>query len=555
MQKKIAVVAVVLLYSFMTAYSPNAVFAVASGLPHTIFVTFNGDPHTQRGFTWMTDTPEKNSRLELSKKSSFDNPVLVTSSSYSISGGDRTNIKIGNNGITQYGHKAVASTLAPGTKYYYRVGVDSTWSNMGSFTTEPKNSKEFSFIDVTDTQAAISARKDNNDYYNKWALCLFEAFHKDSNASFVMDNGDMVDNGGDLAQWQAFTDSANIELMNTTFVPVSGNHETYEADKIVGTMFVSNQYGINGICGSYKNAVVDHFNLSLPSTEKNVRQGAYYSFDYGNARFIVLNTNLLNTNGTLTAEQINWLNLECKKCNKKWKIVSMHRPLQSDGDHMAQSDIMALRKQLLKVMASDGVDIVLQGHDHIYLRSRPIDSSGKPASNTEKITENCGGVSTTFDVNPRGTVYIISGASNDMFCKNNYDLNSRNPFIASASKKIFIAKNIPSRKGVTLDSKPGGKVGSPTFADIKISGNKLYFYCYQCNIASGRLITLDSYAIMKADAKQVLQTTNKTASYKKVASINIVSFALKNRIVIAAILFVFAILICLSVLITRKRHK
>lgn len=399
-----------------TSVSINA-SADTQNVPHTIFATFNGDPHTCRGFTWLTNDVEANSKLDIDTAANFTKAVSITASSYPVIGGDRTNTKIGDKGITQYGHKALAAGLKPGTKYYYRVGTDGSWSDVGSFMTESQSCNKFSFIDVTDTQASISIRPNNNDYYNDWAPCLSQAFLKDPNASFVMDNGDMVDNGGDLVQWQAFTDSAKSELLNTTFVPVSGNHETYEADKILDTTLIYNNYGISGICGTYKDAVIDHFNLSLPTTEKEAYNGAYYSFNYGNAKFMVLNTNFLNLNGTLSAEQINWLNEECRNSTQKWKIVSMHRPVQADGAHMPQADTIALRNQLLKVMAVDGVDLVLQGHDHIYLRSKPIGSDAKPIENVEKITENSGGISTTFDVNPKGTVYIVPGASDDQFAK------------------------------------------------------------------------------------------------------------------------------------------
>lgn len=540
----VALVAAVFAIMLIIAPVCNNASAVSQDVPHTIFVTFNGDAHTRRGFTWLTDKFSGNSKLEVSTQSNFTKAVTIPASAYSITGGDRTNTKIGEKGITQYGHKALATSLNPGTKYYYRVGTDGSWSNVGSFMTEPENCSQFSFIDVTDTQAAISAGLNNNDYYNGWAPCIAQAFLKDPSASFVMSNGDMVDNGGDLVQWQAFTDSAKSELLNTTFVPVSGNHETYEADKILNTKFVSNEYGTSGICGTYKDAVIDHFNLSLPSTEKEVHEGAYYSFDYGNARFMILNTNFLNLNGTLSDEQINWLNEECKNSTQKWKIVSMHRSVQSDGGHMSQADIMALRNQLLKVMAADGVDIVLQGHDHIYLRSKPIGSNANPVENVEKITENIGGISTTFDVNPKGTVYIVPGASDDQFYQNRYDTKSRDPNISFASKHIFIAKNIPSRSGATMDLTPDGKGRSPTFADIKISDNKLYCYCYQYNTASSHLEAIDSYAILKTNAiaNVPLAKSNST-------------FVQMRYFIIILALSVFLLLICFWVCITKKKHR
>jgi hypothetical protein len=523
------IISVAILMSF--AVIANAA-SPTSSTPHTIFVTFNGDAKTQRSFTWYTDADSLASQVQIGTKSDFSDAATVTgTASAPVTGGDRTNIATAaqvtaaggdatalatlyhsyNYNITQYVHKALATGLTAGTKYYYRVGAASAWSDTGTFTTQAANATEFSFIDVTDTQGAVN----NADYTTCWKPALDKAFKLVPDAAFVMDNGDLTNQGGDLVQWQAFADSAAANLMNTTFVPIAGNHESYVAtteDNAAGAFNLSAALGKFNETGSYQNSFINHFNLKLPSGETNTTAGAYYSFDYANAHFMILNTNFLNDDGTLSKEQVDWLKSESTNSTAKWKIVAFHRAVFSAGTHIAEPDIVALRAQLPSIIAADGIDIVLQGHDHTYMRTKPIDSTGKAVSYTS-VTESYNGSLTTFAVNPAGTVYIIPGATNDKFYPVTYNAA---PTAGSTvpgdvvSSKIFPDKYLPTLLGAQLnqlDAKVAGdiaatspnntKYNAPTFAGIKISGDKLLLTEYQYNIDKGTTATLDTYAIAK----------------------------------------------------------
>ena len=211
---------------------------VPNSTPHTVFVTFNGDAKTQRGFTWYTDADNLASKVQIATQQDFSDAATVTGSdSVAVQGGDRNNpapsgttdkavLHTYNYNITQYMHKALVTDLTPGVKYYYKVGDGSYWSSVGSFTTQAADATEFSFIDVADSQGAVN----NSDYINCWKPLLSKAFSTVPDASFVMDNGDLTNQGGDLVQWQTMADSAAENLMNSTFVPVTGNHESYTAN-------------------------------------------------------------------------------------------------------------------------------------------------------------------------------------------------------------------------------------------------------------------------------------------------------------------------------------
>lgn len=89
----------------------------------------------------------------------------------------------------------------------------------------------------------------------------------------------------------------------------------------------------------------------------------YYAFSKGNARFIVLDSNYMNTT------QFDWLEKELQAATSPWKIVYFHHPLYSNGQfHGPDTD---LRVHIEPLFQKYGVDVVLSGHDHVYERFKP----------------------------------------------------------------------------------------------------------------------------------------------------------------------------------------
>jgi hypothetical protein len=95
----------------------------------------------------------------------------------------------------------------------------------------------------------------------------------------------------------------------------------------------------------------------------------YYSFNYRNAHFVALSTEL-DEGGEI--EQLKFLknDLLITKANKNidWTIVFFHRPFYSADD----SDITNMRRTYHPLFDKLGVDLVLQGHSHNYQRSYPL---------------------------------------------------------------------------------------------------------------------------------------------------------------------------------------
>lgn len=90
--------------------------------------------------------------------------------------------------------------------------------------------------------------------------------------------------------------------------------------------------------------------------------GRAYSFDYGPAHFVAL-----DTTADLRA-QARWLDADLASTRLPWRVVFMHHPPYSSGGHHGSND--DVRRALSPVFARHGVQLVFAGHDHHYERSR-----------------------------------------------------------------------------------------------------------------------------------------------------------------------------------------
>jgi hypothetical protein len=94
-------------------------------------------------------------------------------------------------------------------------------------------------------------------------------------------------------------------------------------------------------------------------------QGRYYSFIKNNVQFFVLDTNPEAS----WSKQLNWLESSLAKSTQPWKIVSGHHPLYSSGQHGTNFQLIA---RLQPLFSRYGVQLYLNGHDHNYERTKPI---------------------------------------------------------------------------------------------------------------------------------------------------------------------------------------
>jgi len=359
--------------------------------------------------------------------------------------------------------------LKSGISYFFRVGDESLnlWSDTGIFTTSNKDNK-FTFIDYADTQAK------SEDEAILSGETLKSALDTVKNAEFVVHNGDLVDVGMTEIQWDWLLGHSQSSLLKTTIAPIAGNHE------------------------EEKDAFIEHFNIKEISGS-DTKTGAYYSYDYENTHFIMLNTNEDSKEyNNFSEEQLEWMKKDIKESKQrgmKWIIVTIHKGPYTTSNHATDTDIMGengLRTKVAPIFSDLGVDLVLQGHDHGYARTKPI-NNGK-AVETNKTKELYNGETIEYAINPKGTIYMIPATGGPKVYYKNKKIDSSYYELFDKADEHNAAKygNDPKDK-----SRPIRGI-IQNFAEISVDNNKLSVVVYEIDQNTDKKpYIIDSFGIIK----------------------------------------------------------
>lgn len=230
--------------------------------------------------------------------------------------------------------------LTPNTKYYYRTSTDAGYISAIDhfFTAKSNGDTHFSFLHYGD------CGYDNSVQNTIAALML------DEKADFGIVAGDVdqgIGNNYDQIYFNVYRDI----LKNYCHFPAIGNHDTY-----------------------FDNAAtfLDDFYLPTNNPQQTER---YYSFNWGNSKFICLDSNIPYTIGS---DQHNWL-LEELRCNdQQWLFVFFHHPPWTNAwsadyfvpftEYFLYQGNEDMRTDLVPIFEQYNVDFVLNGHSHCYQR-------------------------------------------------------------------------------------------------------------------------------------------------------------------------------------------
>lgn len=194
--------------------------------------------------------------------------------------------------------------------------------------------------------------------YDVWAHTFAAAFDRHGVPDVFTIIGDLVDCGASYWHWDSWHAAMDSRASSTVFIPVMGNHECYSTD--------------------WLNCLPDGYlsRFAVPANGSARFSGYYYSFDYGPAHILVLNTQwgeLDNLMPGILPEQIAWMQTDIAAQKKKeqhpWNIVLMHKDIlaydepQSDGQTAGFSDV---GRALMQHFDALGIDLVLTGHMHAY---------------------------------------------------------------------------------------------------------------------------------------------------------------------------------------------
>ena len=427
------------------------------GYPFDLSVTIGEDPATQKNFSWCTDGGAEKSVVQYyvdnGREADFSGEISVAEgfceyleTGWAAAGQDYlAGSELDKKAVLRHG--VYLSGLRPDTKYVYRAGDGTHWSEAGSFTTAPEGTAVsgdgFSFLIFSDTQGFVQS---DFTVWGKVFDLTLEAF---PDASFAVHLGDFTEIQLNGAAWKNYF-GASENLKNVTFVPVCGNKDN--------KMFLK-------------------YNLLGSSGGVNALNG-YYSFDYLNIHFTVLNTG--DGSKSLSKAQMKWLRSDLESDGAKnadFRIVLIHKAPYSDRNHADDSEITALREDLLPVFDEYAVDVVLEGHDHYYFRSEPVADGGNGIAPYNTEEKQIGGETVKVFTPAGGTdgiggvFYFMPGASG---VKQHSDSFRDMPEIFTAVSYLQ---------------------DDPDFCVCTVKDGKIYFFTYEVNTWKKSLSLIEAWGI------------------------------------------------------------
>lgn len=219
--------------------------------------------------------------------------------------------------------KATMLGLKRGTTYHYQAFPGD--AGKGSFKTPTDGDQPFQFVVYGDTRTRHDVHR-----------AVIAGVLKYAKPDFVMHTGDLVADGADASLWPIFYDAERELLRNVAFYPALGNHEHN----------AQNYY--------------DFMNAK-----------PYYSFNWGKAHFIVINSDIDNVAATdqdreaFWKAQTAWLEEDLKKASESdYRFIFAHHPPRTavkrrQGDN---AQMTALEPMFEKYHLTAG----FFGHDHNY---------------------------------------------------------------------------------------------------------------------------------------------------------------------------------------------
>ncbi|MCK4752361.1 MAG: metallophosphoesterase [Planctomycetes bacterium] len=256
--------------------------------------------------------------------------------------GTDTGYADGNVAVTEYGtdhqSKYDFTGLTPGTKYFYRVDEDD--NNAGTFYAAPAASAEsLKFFAYGDT-------RNHPERQDSITEQMISAYTADPNyQTLTLFSGDWCDKGRTETSWTNDWFNRNYSNLmeirsNLPYNGATGNHETNIGASDDGDLYLA-YYPYPYIADKY------------------------WSFDYGPVHFIILDQ-YTNGYGVMGATQLAWLESDLAASTKDWKVITLHAPGWSSGDHSNNSEV---QNSVQPLCEEYGVQLIFAGHNHNYNRA------------------------------------------------------------------------------------------------------------------------------------------------------------------------------------------
>ncbi|MDR2156654.1 MAG: phosphodiester glycosidase family protein, partial [Clostridiales Family XIII bacterium] len=385
-----------------------------------------GADETRKNFTWYSASPNTG-YVQIALKALMTNGVFPADNALTFDA-DASAVPAANGYFTNH---VTVTGIEPGTEYVYRVGNGELWSGVQEMKTE--SVEAFTFLFAGDPQIGSSGNVPQD--VKGWSRTVGRAIDSFPETDFIVSAGDQVENNNNETQYAGFLSPE--ELPALPLAPTIGNHD----------LNVAFQHHFN----------VPNHNSALGNTSANA--GGDYSYVYGNTLFMVLNS---NNSGIAEHKEFMTESIEANP-DVDWKIVTFHHAIYSTASHTNDDDIVYRRTNWVGAFDELGIDVVLNGHDHVYDRSYQM-LGGTPQIN--QVVNEQGQV-----VDPTGIVYIAANS-------------------ASGSKYYAIKAGNYDFKALDM------QLSTPTISKIDITADTFSINTYRVDT----MTVVDTYSLLKTDA-------------------------------------------------------
>lgn len=403
-------------------------------LPVNVTMSLTDDNSTSFTVNWFTKYSVTGTDIEVVKADEKFTGIadtenieaVTTETTYTAPGFD-----LGEFAILPWTHKVIKHTvtvsgLEADTDYKFLIGdFNKGFTSEGTVSTAPDKDGKFTFIHVSGGAGYIPS--DFTNFTN--VMSKADELYPDS--KFIVHTSSLTEVPTNDDQWSFAIKAAEKQFRSKPFVYAAGENDNE---------------------GNY--SVEKYF--PVVSAPKQISDtGLYYSYDYADAHFIVLNTNLKTEGGTLTKEQSLWLTEDLKNSSKLWNILIMSESIYG-------SDVSStLHKQIVSIMEDFDIDLILQGNEDIYVRTDYLKNDAPVLYNEKTVTVN--GTKYTAYADAKGTVAVINGSAGRSFTGETptgvyYDtvLNYSLPMFSA----ITVDGNVLALDAYTVDGKTATKVDS-----------------------------------------------------------------------------------------------
>ncbi len=231
-------------------------------------------------------------------------------------------------------HTVQFTGLKAATKYAYRVGDGTNWSEWFHFRTASEEFEPFSFVYFGDAQ---------NNLKSMWSRVIREAYSDAPKARFMIHAGDLVNTAVSDGEWGEWFGAGGWLNGMIPSVPIPGNHE-----------YAKGADGTRRLTAHWRSQ------FCLPQNGPESLPETCYALEYQNLLLIGLNSN------EQIEPQTAWLDQVLSQNQSQWVICTFHHPIFSTAKDRDNPQIRAAWKPLFDKYR---VDLVLQGHDHTYGRT------------------------------------------------------------------------------------------------------------------------------------------------------------------------------------------